>query len=69
MGNYMYRNCLCTYVTLCVGGSKASAGQYILYCPAARLDIARERGQYSDIAREGGFQLSFDPPFDPNFHL
>ena len=24
------------YVTLCVGGSKASAGQYILYCPAAR---------------------------------
>ena len=25
-----------TYVTLCVGGSKASAGQYILYCPAAR---------------------------------
>ena len=46
---------------LCVGGSKASAGQY--------LDIARERGQYPDIAREGGFQLSLDPPFDPTFHL
>ena len=39
------------YVTLCVGGSKASAGQY------------------PDIAREGGFQLSFDPPFNPTFHL
>ena len=48
-------------VTLCVGGSKASAGQY--------LDIARERGQYPDIAWEGGFQLSFDPTFDPTFHL
>ena len=37
------------YVTLCVGGSKASAGQY--------LDIAWEGGQYPDIAWEGGFQL------------
>ena len=39
------------YVTLCVGGLKASAGQYKIlpsrYCP--------ERGQYPDIAREGGF--------------
>ena len=35
-------------VTLCVGRSKAFAGQYILYCPAsrARLDIALEPGQY-----------------------
>ena len=59
------------YVTVCVGGSKASAGQYILYCPAARA-ISRycpEGGQYPDIAREGGFQLSFDPRFDPTFHL
>ena len=55
------RNFLIWYVTLCVGGSKASAGQY--------LDIAQERGQYPDIAQEGGFQLSFDPPFDPTFHL
>ena len=47
-----------------MGGSKASAGQYILYCPAAR-----EGEQYPDIAREGGFQLSFDPPFDPTFRL
>ena len=31
--------------------------------------IAREGGQYPDIAREGGFQLSFDPPFDQTFHL
>ena len=37
------------------------AGQY--------LDITRERGQYPDIALEGGFQLSFDPPFDPTFNL
>ena len=43
------------HVTLCVGGSKTSAGQY--------LDVAREGGQYPDIAREGGFQLSFDPTF------
>ena len=46
-----------------MGGSKASTGKYILYCPAT------EGGQYLDIAREGGFQLSFDPPFDPTFHL
>ena len=26
--------------------------------------IALLRGQYLDIAQEGGFQLSFDPPFD-----
>ena len=32
----MIMNCLTIDVTLCVGGSKASAGQYILYCPAAR---------------------------------
>ena len=31
--------------------------------------IALLPGQYLDIAREGGFQLSFDPPFDPTFHL
>ena len=37
------------------------AGQY--------LDITRERGQYPDIALEGGFQLSFDLPFDPTFNL
>ena len=56
------------YVTLCVGGSKASTG-HIALLPGQYLDIARERGQYPDIAREGGFQLSFDPPFDPTFHL
>ena len=33
------------------------------------LDIAQEGGQYPDIAQEGGFWLSFDPPFDPTFHL
>ena len=49
------------YVTLCVGGSKASAGQYILYCPATRV--------ISRYCLEGSFQLSFDPPFDPTFHL
>ena len=37
--------------------------------PGQYLDIAQERGQYPDIAREGGFQLSFDPPFDPTFHF
>ena len=59
---YKRMDCITIDVTLCVGGSKASAGQY--------LDIARgERGQYPDIAREGGFQLSLDPPFDPTFHL
>ena len=42
------------YVTLCVGRSKASAGQY--------LDIAQEKGQYPDIAWEGGFQLSLIHP-------
>ena len=45
---------------LCVGRSKASAGKY--------LDITWERGQYPDIARQGGFQLSFNPSFDPNFN-
>ena len=29
--------------------------------------IALLRGQYLDIAREGGFQSSFEPPFDPTF--
>ena len=29
-------NIISTYVTLCVGGSKVIAGQYILYCPATR---------------------------------
>ena len=44
------------YVTLCVGVSKAFAGQYILYCPASRaIYDALEPGQYLDIAREGGF--------------
>ena len=42
---------------------------YIALLPGQYLDIARERGQYPDIAWEGGFQLSFDPPFDPTFHL
>ena len=42
---------------------------YIALLPGQYLDIARERGQYPDIAREGGFQLCFDPPFDPTFHL
>ena len=28
--------CIISYVTLCVGGSKAIAEQYILYCPATR---------------------------------
>ena len=41
----------------------------ISYIALLHLDIARERGQYPDIAREGGFQLSLDPPFDPTFHL
>ena len=58
-------------ITLCVGRSKASAGQYIFIAllPGKYLDIAWERGQYPDIAQEDGFQLSFDPPFDPTFHL
>ena len=42
-----------------MGGSKALAGQY--------LDITLLRGQYLDIAQEGGFQSSFHPPFDPPF--
>ena len=41
---------------------------YIALLPGQYLDIAWERGQYPDIAQEGGFQLSFDPPFDPTFH-
>ena len=49
-----------------MGGSKAFAGQYILYCPASSAFTA---GQYLDIAREGGFQSSFHPPFDPTFDL
>ena len=44
------------YIPLCVGGSKGIAGQYIY--------IALSRGQYSDIAREGGFQQSFEQLFD-----
>ena len=64
-----------------MGVSKAFAGKYNLYAllPGKYLDIARELGQYPDMAREqgkypdiakeGGFQLSFDPPFDPTFHL
>ena len=43
--------------------------RYIALLPGQYLDIARERGQYPDIAREGGFQLSFDPPFDPTLAL
>ena len=31
--------------------------------------IALLRGQYLDIAREGGFQSSFHPHFDPTFDL
>ena len=31
-----------TYVILCMGRSKASAGQYILYCPAAMAIFAQE---------------------------
>ena len=42
---------------------------YIALLPGQYLDIAWERGQYPDIAWKGGFQLSFDPPFDPTFHL
>ena len=42
---------------------------YIALLPGQYLDIAQERGQYPDIAWEGDFQLSFDPPFDPTFHL
>ena len=38
-------------VTLCVGGSKASAGQHILYCPAARA-ISR----YC-LGKEGNIQI------------
>ena len=43
-----------------MGGSKAFVGQYI---------ISLLPGQYPDITREGGFELSFDPPFDLTFHL
>ena len=43
--------------------------RYIALLPGQYLDIVRERGRYPDIAPEGGFQLSFDPPFDPTFHL
>ena len=59
------------YVTFCVGGSKSVQGNisYIALLPGQYLDIAREGGQYLDIAWEGDFQLSFDPPFDPTFHL
>ena len=35
MGNDVM-HALYANVTLCVGGSKAFAGQYILYCPASR---------------------------------
>ena len=42
-----------SHVTLCVGGSKASAIAL----------IAQEGGQYPDIALKGGFQFSFDPTF------
>ena len=30
---------------------------------------AWEGGQYPDNVQEYGFQLSFDPPFDPTFYL
>ena len=34
---YTYKNgCIIYYVPLCIGGSKASAGQYFLYFPATR---------------------------------
>ena len=36
---------------------------YIALLPGQYLNIARERGQYPDIAWEGGFQLSPDQPF------
>ena len=52
------------YIPLCVGGSKANAGQYFLYFPATRATyilLRKEPGQYIYIAREGG---SFNPQFN-----
>ena len=42
---------------------------YIALLRGQYLDIALAAGQYLDIAREGGFQPSFHPPFDPTFDL
>ena len=42
---------------------------YIALLRGQYLDIALAAGQYLDIAREGGFQSSFHPPFDPTFDL
>ena len=57
-----------TYIPLCVGGSKGTAGQYILcILPSAEGNIryiAHCGEQYLDIAWEGGFQQSFEPLFD-----
>ena len=41
---------------------------YIALLPGQYLDIAREGGQYPDIAGKVAFNY-FDPPFDPTFHL
>ena len=55
--------CILMYVPLCVGRSKASAGQYFLYCLATKgnISIAWEGTRAINIAQEGGF---FDPHFD-----
>ena len=41
---------------------------YIALLPGQYLDIAREGGQYPDIAGKVAFNY-FVPPFDPTFHL
>ena len=51
-----------------MGRSKAFAGQYILYCPATRQYRLYIYVAWQYVAQENGFQLSFDPTFDPIFH-
>ena len=46
------------YVTLCMGRSKAFAGNVLLR--GQYLDISLEQGQSLDIAFEGGFQPAVD---------
>ena len=46
---------LATRPTSCMTGQVHMLVSYIALLPGQYLDIARERGQYPDIAWEGGF--------------
>ena len=46
------------------------ADQRLVQDNTSYIALMPEAGQYLDIiAMEGGFRLSFDPPFDPTFNL